>query len=417
MTGLIATWRVPEFRALLCSYVINRAGDVLGVLALALVVLGATGSALATAALFLATQFLPGLLGPFFVARIRDLTPGRFLPAIYLVEASLFLLLALIAPGAGVPAIVALAFIDATLAFCARSVTRATAASTLFPHGLLAEGKAAFNLALAAATVAGPIAGGVVLATLGPSPALLIDAASFVLASALIVRAPALRERAETEPVGAARGRRLRASISYIAAHPALRTLIFGEGIAFVFFYLVVPVTVVYATRSLHAGAAGYAAILASWGAGIAIGSAMHVRFARRAAHITILISTGAVAAGYLGTAVAPTLAVACAASVLGGVGNGTQWASVETAVHRVVEERFRVRVAAVLEALAALAPGVGIVLGGTLTVLFSPRAAYLAAGLGLVALTMVGAASRVLAPEPVGAGQPRYAMGNAPAG
>lgn len=73
-------------------------------------------------------------------------------------------------------------------------------------------------------------------------------------------------------------------------------------------------------------------------------------------------------AAGYLGTAAAPTLAVACAASVIGGVGNGTQWASVETAVHELVEDRFRARVAAVLEALAAIAPGVGIALGGALT-------------------------------------------------
>jgi MFS family permease len=104
-----------------------------------------------------------------------------------------------------------------------------------------------------------------------------------------------------------------------------------------------------------------------------------------------ILLSTAAVAIGYLGTAVAPTLAVACAASVVGGVGNGTQWASVETMLHQWVEETFRVRTAAVLEALAAIAPGIGIVLGGALTALVSPRAAYLLAGLGLLGL--VGAA------------------------
>ncbi len=70
-----------------------------------------------------------------------------------------------------------------------------------------------------------------------------------------------------------------------------------------------------------------------------------------------IALSTLAVAVGYLGTAVAPTLALACAASVIGGVGNGTQWASVETAIHQLVEDRFRARVAAVLEALARSPP------------------------------------------------------------
>ena len=126
-----------------------------------------------------------------------------------------------------------------------------------------------------------------------------------------------------------------------------------------------------------------------SWGVGIAIGSAIQVRMARRAGASMILLSTGAVAAAYLGTAAATTLALACAASVIGGIGNGTQWASVETALHRLVDEAFRARTAAVLEALAAIAPGAGILLGGALTAMFSPRAAYVVAGLGLMVLVI----------------------------
>jgi MFS family permease len=168
------------------------------------------------------------------------------------------------------------------------------------------------------------------------------------------------------------------------------------------FFYLVVPVTVVYATQSLHAGSGGYAAMLTSWGAGVAIGSAVQVRVARRVGATMILLSTGAVAAGYLGTAVAPTLALACGASVIGGIGNGTQWASVETAVHQLVDEAFRARTTAVLESLAAIAPGAGIVLGGTLTALFSPRAAYFAAGGGLVMLLLAARVKRFSIGMPV---------------
>jgi MFS family permease len=390
--------RIAEFRALLISYVINRAGDVFGALALAIVVLTTTRSAIATAALFLATQFLPGLVGPFLVARVGAISPGRLLPACYLVEACLFLVLAAVAGHAAVTLIIALAFLDGTLAFAARSVTRATTASTLMPHDLMPEGKAAFNLALGAATVAGPVLGGVVLALFGPATALAADGISFLLAAVLIGCTPGLRARNETDATQGPRRRHVRAGLRYVAGHPALRILIFGEGIAFVFFYLVVPVTVVYTTRSLHAGPAGYAAILASWGAGAVIGSTLHIRLARRIGQATILFSTAAVAAAYLGTALAPTLLFACGWSVLGGVGNGTQWASVETAVHQLVEERFRLRVAAMLESMAALAPGAGIVLGGALTALFSPRAAYLAAGLGLVVLIAVAILSRALA-------------------
>ncbi|HET6865905.1 MAG TPA: MFS transporter [Solirubrobacteraceae bacterium] len=403
MAGIRKTLRIAEFRALLVSYVINRAGDVFGALALAVVVLGITRSAIATAALFLATQFLPGLVGPGLVARFGAVAPGRLLPACYVVEAVLFLLLAAVARHAPVALIIGLAFVDGTLAFAARSVTRSTTASTLMGSDLMPEGKAAFNLALAAATVAGPVLGGVALALFGPSTALAADGVSFLIAATLIACTPGLRARScQSGLGGSSRGRHVRASLGYVARHPVLRVLVFGEGIAFIFFYLVVPVTVVYVARSLHAGPAGYAAILASWGAGAVIGSTVHVRLARRVGHATILLSTAAVAVAYIGTALAPVLLVACGASVLGGIGNGTQWASVETAVHGLVDESFRLRVSALLESMAALAPGVGIILGGALTTLFSPRAAYLAAGLGLLALIAVAAFGRALTGEPL---------------
>ncbi|HJS96145.1 MAG TPA: MFS transporter [Solirubrobacteraceae bacterium] len=403
MAGIRKTLRVAEFRALLISYVINRAGDVFGALALAIVVLGVTHSAIATAALFLATQFLPGLVGPGLVARVGGIAPGRVLPACYVVEAVLFFVLAAVCRHVAVVLIVGLAFVDGTLAFAARSVTRSTTASTLMGSDLMPEGKAAFNLALAAATVAGPVLGGAVLALFGASPALAVDGFSFLVAAVLIVCTPGLRAGSyASASVGGPRGgRRVAESLRYVAAHPVLRLLVFGEGLAFIFFYLVVPVTVVYAAHSLHAGSGGYAAILASWGAGAVIGSTVHVRLARRVGHATILLSTAAVAVAYVGTALAPVLVVACGASVLGGIGNGTQWASVETAVHGLVDEGFRLRVSALLESMAALAPGVGIVLGGALTTLFSPRAAYLAAGLGLFALIAVAAFSRSLIPGP----------------
>ena len=149
------------------------------------------------------------------------------------------------------------------------------------------------------------------LELVGPAAALAIDGLSFLLAAGLVLRAPGLR----VAPVRRTRpGLREDDCARACATSRAARrcaTLIFGEGLAFVFFYLVVPVTVVYATESLHAGAGGYAAILAAWGVGIAIGSAVQVRLARAASSSMIMISTGAVAVGYIATAAAPTLAVA----------------------------------------------------------------------------------------------------------
>jgi hypothetical protein len=401
MQGLRASLRIEEFRALLVSYVINRAGDFVGSIALALIVLGSTGSVLATAVLFLATQFLPGILGPVVVARVDRLAPGRALPVMYAAECCLFLVLAALVHHVGIAVLITLAFADAMIAFAARTITRSAVASTLIPHDLLPEGKAAFNVALAVSMVAGPAVAGLAVALVGPASALAIDGGSFLVAAVLIARASKLRATSDAPSSGKSR---LREGLRYIAGNPALRTLIFGEGAAFVFFYLVVPVTVVYATRSLHAGSGGYAAMLTSWGVGVAIGSAIQVRLARRVGATMILISTGAVAAGYLGTAIAPTLVLACATSVIGGIGNGTQWASVETTMHQLVDEAFRARTTAVLESLAAIAPGVGIVLGGTLTAVFSPRAAYFAAGAGLVVLVLAARVTRLAIGMPIAA-------------
>ncbi len=404
MSGVRAALRVREFRALLISYVINLAGDLVGSLALAVVVFGATRSALATAALFLATQFLPGLLGPMLVSRVDQLATGRLVPVLYAIESALFLLLALGVGHLAVGMILALAFLDGALAFIARTMARTAAASILIPHGLMPEGRAAFNVGLAVGTIAGPAVAGAAIATLGAPAALAVNAVSFLIAALLLAGSAKLRSTSASPlaPAGAARAGRLRESVRYIARHAILRTLVLGEGLAFVFFYLVVPVTVVYSTRSLHAGAAGYAAILAAWGVGIALGSVAQVRLTRRIGGPMILFSTLAVATGYIGTAAAPTLLIACAASVVGGVGNGTQWASVDTAINQLVDEHFRARVNAVVEALACLAPGVGILLGGALAALLSPRAAYAVAGAGLVVLIAVGALSRLsLEPSP----------------
>ncbi len=44
----------------------------------------------------------------------------------------------------------------------------------------------------------------------------------------------------------------------------------------------------------------------------------------------------------YLGTSISPTLLAACAASCLGGLGNGVQWIALVTAVQELTRARSR---------------------------------------------------------------------------
>ena len=126
-----------------------------------------------------------------------------------------------------------------------------------------------------------------------------------------------------------------------------------------------IPIEVIYAKETLGTGDSGYGLMLASWGVGMVLGSSSSPGSAGCRCRYLLFLSTLAVGAGYLGLAAAPTLAVACAASVVGGAGNGVQWVAAISAVQELTAEGMQARVMSVLESIGAAMPGVGFALGG----------------------------------------------------
>jgi MFS family permease len=180
---------------------------------------------------------------------------------------------------------------------------------------------------------------------------------------------------------------RVRAGVAYLREKSALRWLLIAEGAAFVFFAAVIPVEVVYAKETLGTSDSGYGLMLACWGIGMVLGGILFAAIRRASLMVLLLFSTLAVGVGYLGLAAAPTLAVACAASVLGGTGNGVQWVSAISAVQEVTASEMQARVMSVLESIAAAMPGIGFAIGGVIAAILSPRATFLVAGLGVFAI------------------------------
>jgi hypothetical protein len=136
--------------------------------------------------------------------------------------------------------------------------------------------------------------------------------------------------------------------------------------------------------------------LLTAWGTGIMLGSWIFARVRGGRLTSLVLLSTAAIGLGYAGMAVAPGLALACAASVVGGAGNGVQWVVVMTALQESVDEAFQARAAGLLESVLAAVPGIGFIIGGVVTSLASPRLAYGLAALG-IALVVVAWARRPL--------------------
>jgi MFS family permease len=379
--------RRPLFRRLAASYAINELGDWMGIIALSVLVFDSTESALATAALFLGTRFLPALFAPVLVAHAERPPPRFALPVIYCCEAAVFGALALLAGDFSLGPVVALAAIDGALALAGRALTRAVVATSLEPTGELRAGNALLNVAFTGGAAVGPALAGLIVAGFGVQSALLLDAVSFYIVAWTLFTAGSMPQ---AEPEEGRMRDRVRAGLAYIRSQTILARILFAQGIAFIFFAAVLPVEVVYVKETLGSDDTGYGLMLASWGVGMVLGSLIFARIRETSLAGQLFFSTLAIGVGYLGLAAAPTLAFACAASVVGGAGNGIQWVAAISAVQELTAETMQARVMSVLESIGAAMPGVGFALGGLIAALVSPRMTFLAAGSGVIAIVVV---------------------------
>jgi hypothetical protein len=379
--------RIPAYRRLLAAYALNELAFMVGSVALALLVYGRTHSALGAAAFFLFAQFVPALISPLSVARLDQFPPRIVLPALYGFEAAVFVVLAWVASDHfTVVLVVALALVDGIAALTARALARAATVSVTTAAGLLREGNAVANAGFSICFMFGPGLGGALVAAGGTSLALLVDAALFGLMGLTLATARGLPEPSDVRIP--ARGR-VRAALDYVRTRQPIRALLLLQAVAVLFFTISVPVEVVFAQHSLHAGAAGYGALLSAWGAGAVLGAAVYARWRGLPNRYLIVFGAGCLGVGFLVMAVAPTLAVAIIGAASAGIGNGVESVAVRTALQEEVEDQWMALMMSLYEALFQSVPGAGIVIGGAITSLGSPRAALAVAGLGSLGITV----------------------------
>ncbi len=439
--------RDPKLRRIVAAYTVNRLGTWFGFIALSLAVFDSTHSALAVAALLVTGQIFPALLTPALVARVEASARRGMLSGLYLFEAAATgALAALLLWRFSLPGILLLVALDGTAALAASALLRAEAArcarewtqARREPAGRAPESlpahtyagqagvalpiaentfgggeragndlgangagptgaretsaveaerraNAALNVGFAGTFMLGPVLAGVVVAAFGSPTALLIDAVSFAICATMLIDLRPHAEGAEGDSVRA----RLRAAWEHVVTAPTLRGLLVAESVALVFFASDGSIEVPYAKVTLHAGDRGYGLIVTMWGVGVVAGSVVFARAVRRP--LGVLLSAGALAVGlaYLGWALAPTLALACVAAVLGGLGNGVQWAAFFSAVQRLTPPDLHGRMMGAAESLGAIFPAAGLALGGALVALSSPRGAFLVVGLGAALSTI----------------------------
>jgi MFS family permease len=398
--------RLPAYRRLLVAYGVAELAYMVSDVTLSYLVYHRTGSAVGAAAFFLCAQFLPALVGPPLTARL-DHRPLRWvLAALYAVDCSVFVVLAVIVGHFSVVPVLALALLDGAVTVTARPLVRAAAADVTGRAGLLHEGAALTNIVVSVTSFAGPTLAGIVVAADGTRSALVIDAV--LLAGLTVTMASAAALPSPTTPRPPSRGR-LAAAASYARRHGTVRTLLILQVVAVMCFTISIPVEVVYATHSLHAGAAGYGSLLSAWGGGALLGSVAYGRWRR--AHPAVLVPLGAasLAVGMGVMAAAPGLAVAIIGAAFAGVGNGVEAVAARTALQEVTSSEWMALVMSFAESTQQVSPGVGILLGGGVAALAGPRSAL---AVGAVGAFVIAVAARAilsgagnLDPAPAGSG------------
>jgi len=385
-----------RLRRILLAYTVNELGTWFGYVALALGVYDHTHSAIATAGLFVARGLLPAFLAPVLVARVERSTRRGRLTSLYLVEAALIAALAALLWRFWLPGVLALVTVDGVVAVAATALVRASAARVMVgeaaeeadpqsgavvrqssANAAQRQASAALNFAFMGSLAVGPALGGVLVHAVGGPAALLTDAATFAVCAGLLLNVGTHVEEAAGDSIRT----RLRAAVEHMRAVPALRVLLLTQAVAIVFFASVEPVEVLYAKATLNAGDVGFGLLVAVWGVGAALGAVVFARSMRRPLGAMLTGGTLLVGLAYLGFAAAPTLALACGAAVIGGVGNGIQWPSLISAVQQLTPAALHGRLMSAVGSLNALCPAIGFALGGTIAALSSPRGAMAVAG------------------------------------
>ena len=373
---------VSEFRALCSAQALSCAGDQFAQVAIAFVVYARTGSAFLTAAAY-ALTFLPPVIGGTVLSGLADLIPRQqMMIALDLIRAGLVALMAL--PGLPFAELCALFFATVLLG-TPFSAARSALLPDVLPGDRYPLGSVIASHTSQLSQIAGFLAGGGLVASLGPYRALALDSLSFSLSAGILacwVRPRPLPPRSASHP---SPWEITWDGVAAVFGSPALRTLVLFGWLAG---FTVVPEALAapYA-RVLGGGAAAIGLLMAAMPAGTVIGGFVIGRLLRPSDRMRPMGWLAMLSCGPLIFSLAhPPLPVLILLLALAGAGGAYQLAAAAAFVTALPAAR-RVRAFAVAQTGLLAAQGLGIVTGGAVAQrVGAPGAVALAGFMGLLA-------------------------------
>jgi MFS family permease len=389
-SGLGAVFRVPEFRVLWVAELFSIAGDQLARVALAVLVYGRTGSAMWSAVAY-ALTFLPALLGGVLLSGLAD----RYRRREVMIVADV--LRAVLVAVMAIPDLPLWVLCAVLVVVVLLGSPHTAAQGALFPEVLRGElyerGLAVRQITSQSAQLVGFATGGLLVAALSPSVALLGNAATFAL-SAVVLRIgvtdrPAPASDGGDHATGGLRG--IVAGIVEIATDRRRRALVL---LAWLIGWYVVPEALAapYAA-DLGAGPATVGLLMAADPLGSVLGAWLFVRFVPAATRAR-LVGVMAVAAGVpLALCILrPGVAVTLVLWAVSGMLSTAYLLQTQASFVRATPDGGRGRAIGVAASGIIAAQGAAVLLGGLLADASDPVTAVAVAGVAGAVMSAGGA-------------------------
>lgn len=394
--GLRAVLARPAYRRLWLAQTISRWGDVFNTVALAVLVFQLTGSGLGVTGVVVAEIVPVLLLAPVAGAVIDRLPAVRVMIAADLWRMALALLLPFVIGSIG--AVYAIAFGLSAGAVFFNPASQSVLPEVVDEDELIAGNSGLWSAAVISQIVLAPLAGGMV-ATLGATPAFLLNGASYAVSAAVLVRILAVRAAAPDDADRRAWWERAREGLQVITGTPLLRLLATIQALAALSAGATSALLIVLATDQLQVGANGFGILLAAIGVGAALGPLVLSRLVsdpRRTGFVFGPFLLRGVVDLVLGAA--RGLPLAAGALGVYGVGTSTGAVTFNSLLQAETTERTRGRVFATFDAIWQFGRLVSLGLGGLVADALGIAAVYYVGG----ALLLLAGAAGLLRARPV---------------
>lgn len=389
--GYRALFRHAGYRRLWIANAISLIGDAVTRIALPVYVYRLTGSAAAlggTVVLQTLAASLIGLTSGVFVDR---LSRKHILTIVPLVQAVIIALLPLTN---ALWQVLVITFVASGLAIFT-GTTRFAAMPDVVGPDLMPYAAASGQILTQVMNVIGPTIGGVLVALVGTISAFLLDAATFLIAAALVatITIPQITVSGERIPLLAD----FLTGLRYIWSRPVARFLVFGDLAGDIGYTTMLVLTVVLVERVLGYGSAIFGLLVAAHAAGFVTSALITTRLANRPGRMRYYVMGGMTAAGcgLLIAALWPTVPGVFIGWIVLGAGTAPGWTLGSVLWAKLVPSEVRGRTGAIGNAAASVVQlGSAGAIGGAAAT-FGVRATI--DGAGLMQIVMVAAAIALL--------------------